>query len=97
MKSDRCRYSGYRFAPEIIRYAVWAYPRFCLSFRDVEELLAERGIAWCGSNDLGSAPLPMSSAPTHLSGEQRGKKRSGVPIYRDYDQNPALIQEFKLE
>ena len=44
MKSDRSRYSGYRFPPETISYAVWAYHRFCLSFRDVEDLLAERGI-----------------------------------------------------
>ena len=44
MKSDRSRYCGYRFPPEIISYAVWAYHRFCLSFRDVEDLLAERGI-----------------------------------------------------
>ena len=44
MKSDRSRYSGYRFPSQIISYAVWAYHRFCLSFRDVEELLAERGI-----------------------------------------------------
>jgi putative transposase len=44
MKSDRSCYSGYRFPPEIISYAVWAYHRFCLSFRDVEDLLAERGI-----------------------------------------------------
>src|SRR5919106_6854287 len=32
------------FPPEIISYAVWAYHRFCLSFRDVEDLLAERRI-----------------------------------------------------
>ena len=44
MKNDRSPYSGYRFPPEIISYAVWAYHRFCLSFRDVEDLLAERGI-----------------------------------------------------
>jgi putative transposase len=44
MKSDRSRYCGYRFPSEIISYAVWAYHRFCLSFRDVEDLLAERGI-----------------------------------------------------
>src|SRR5262245_46888694 len=44
MKSSRSRYSGYCFPPEIISYAVWAYHRFCLSFRDVEDLLAERGI-----------------------------------------------------
>jgi putative transposase len=44
MKIYRSRYSGYRFSPEIISYAVWTYHRFCLSFRDVEDLLAERGI-----------------------------------------------------
>ncbi len=37
-------YSGYRFPPEIIQQAIWLYLRFTLSFRDVEELLAERGI-----------------------------------------------------
>lgn len=30
--------------PEVIRYAVWLYFRFTLGLRDVEELLAERGI-----------------------------------------------------
>ena len=44
MNSARSRYRGHRFAPEIIGYAVWVYHRFCLSFRDVEDLLAERGI-----------------------------------------------------
>jgi len=37
-------YSGYRFPPEIIQQAIWLYLRFALSFRDVEDLLAERGI-----------------------------------------------------
>src|SRR5450631_3900172 len=37
-------YSGYRFPPEIIQQAIWIYVRFTLSFRDVEDLLAERGI-----------------------------------------------------
>ena len=36
-------YHGYRFPPEIISYAVWLYHRFGLSFRDVEDLLAQRG------------------------------------------------------
>jgi len=38
-------YARHRFPPAIIRHAVWLYFRFTLSFRDVEELLAERGIA----------------------------------------------------
>jgi putative transposase len=37
-------YSGYRFPPEVIQQAIWLYLRFSLSFRDVEDLLAERGI-----------------------------------------------------
>jgi len=49
------RYKNHRFPMEIISHAVWLYFRFCLSFRDVEELLLERGIVvtyeairkWC--------------------------------------------------
>src|SRR5215203_7420537 len=37
-------FSGYRLPRDIIQRAVWMYLRFTLSFRDVEELLAERGI-----------------------------------------------------
>src|SRR6266545_2512149 len=37
-------YRGYRFPPEIIAHAVWLYFRFNLSFRDVQDLLAERGL-----------------------------------------------------
>src|SRR3954454_3775869 len=37
-------YSRHRFPPELIRHAVWLYLRFTLSYRDVEELLAERGL-----------------------------------------------------
>jgi hypothetical protein len=38
------RYPGFRFPAEIIGHAVWLYHRFTLSFRDIEDLLAERGI-----------------------------------------------------
>jgi putative transposase len=37
-------YKNHRFPPEIISHAVWLYFRFCLSYRDVEELLFTRGI-----------------------------------------------------
>ena len=48
-------YRGYRFPPEIIARSVWLYHRFTLSFRDIEDLLAERGVTvsyetirqWC--------------------------------------------------
>ena len=55
MTSQPPSYRGYRFPPAIISHAVWLYHRFGLSFRDVEDLLAERGITvtyeairqWC--------------------------------------------------
>ena len=48
-------YRGHRFPVEIISHAVWLYYRFCLSYREVEDLLAERGVTvsyetirqWC--------------------------------------------------
>src|SRR5947199_939428 len=53
--AHRSPYRGYRFPAEIIAHAVWLYFRFHLSFRDVQDLLAERGIVvshetirqWC--------------------------------------------------
>ena len=53
--SVKCLYRGHRFPPEIISHAVWLYHRFTLSVRDVEDLLAERGVTvsyeairlWC--------------------------------------------------
>ena len=43
MKIQTPRYQRHRFPSEINSRAVWLYHRFCLSFREVEELLAERG------------------------------------------------------
>ena len=56
--ADRSPYRGYRFPPEIIAHAVWLYFRFHLSFRDVQDLLGERGIIvshesirqWCAKS-----------------------------------------------
>ena len=55
MKITKSLYKHHRFPPEIIHHAVWLYYRFNLSGRDIEDLLAERGIAvsyesirlWC--------------------------------------------------
>ena len=41
---DLSRIKGFRFPRSVISYAVWAYHRFALSLRDVEDLLAERGV-----------------------------------------------------
>jgi putative transposase len=44
IKNQAPGYQRHRFSAEIISHAVWLYHRFCLNFREVEELLAERGI-----------------------------------------------------
>ena len=44
MISHAVSYHRHRFPAEIISHAVWLYHRFCLSFRDTEDLLAQRGI-----------------------------------------------------
>jgi hypothetical protein len=53
-------YRRHRFPPVVIQHAVWLYLRFTLSYRDVEELLAERGLdlscesvrsCWCSNSD----------------------------------------------
>ena len=63
MTSQPPSYRGYRFPSEIISHAVWLYYRVGLSFRDVEDLLAERGITvtyeairlWCRTFGLNYA------------------------------------------
>jgi hypothetical protein len=55
MPSDLTKYPGYRFPVEVIQHAVWLYHLFSLSLRDIELILAERGIVvshesvrrWC--------------------------------------------------
>jgi putative transposase len=37
-------YRRHRFPPALIQHAIWLYLQFTLSYRDVEELLAERGL-----------------------------------------------------
>src|SRR5712671_6756674 len=72
-------YHRHRFPVEIISHCVWLYFRFALSFRDVEEMLAMRGVAltyetvreWClkfgqTKNRLEKRPMTLSS-PASLS------------------------------
>ncbi len=78
--SDHSRYRGYRFPPEIIAHAVWLYFRFHLSFRDVQDLLAERGIIvshgaitqWCAK-----------FGPTFAQGLHRRRARPGDKWHLD--------------
>jgi transposase-like protein len=60
LPAPRSSFAGFRFPPEVITVAVRWYLRYGLSYRDIEELLAERGIevdpspstAGCGGSRL---------------------------------------------
>ena len=78
--SPAASYHGYRFPPEIISHAVWLYHRFCLSFRDAEDLLAQRGVTvtyetirhWC-----------QSFGPAYARGLRHRRGRLGDTWYLD--------------
>jgi len=73
-------YRRHRFPGELISHAVWLYYRFLLSYRDVEELLAERGIAvsyetirrWC-----------RKFGPAFANGLRRRRPRPGDKWHMD--------------
>ena len=73
-------YKGFRFPSEIISHAVWPYFRFSLSFRDVEELMAQRGIVvtyetvrqWC-----------LKFGQTYANELRRRRPRCGDKWYMD--------------
>jgi transposase-like protein len=70
-------FKRHRLPAEVIRHAVWLYFRFTLSFRDVEEMLAERGI------DI--------SYETILGPEVRLANRAEQPAFRSQANRPGRI------
>ena len=72
--AERSLFRGYRFPPEVIAHAVWLYFRFHLSLRDVQDLLAERGLVvshesirqWCDT-----------FGPTFAAGLRKRRARAG--------------------
>jgi putative transposase len=80
MDSHAPSYHRYRFPPPIISHAVWLYHRFCVSFRDAEDLLAQRGITvsyetirqWC-----------LTFGPEYARTLRRRRSRLGDTWYLD--------------
>ena len=65
--------NGYRFPPVIISHAVWLYHRFCLSFRDADDLLAQRSIRVTLIGRLADALGPLAPQQArHTLSETRG-------------------------
>jgi transposase-like protein len=89
--ADRSLYCGYRFPPEIIARAVWLYFRFHLSFGDVQNLLAERGVVvsheairqWCmkfGATFATGLPTTRASWRQLASGRGGAEEPRQTPL-----------------
>ena len=76
-------FARHQFPSSIIRHAVWLYVQFTLSYRDVEDLLAERGLdvsyetvrRWV----LKFGPLFAANFAADAHGQQRGGISTGWP------------------
>src|ERR1700730_16800811 len=95
-------YRRHRFPPVVIQHAVWLYLRFTLSYRDVEELLAERGLdisyesvrSWVlkfGPGDRsGSAAVPSSTERSLAS--RRNGRPDRMYLWRAVDHEGEVLE-----
>ena len=92
-------YRRHRLPPAIIQRAVWLYLRFTLSYRDVEELLAERGLdisyetVRCWVLKFG----PVCTFPSTLLQEQPRPMRARTPLPRSPRRIVSCRDEFRDE
>jgi transposase-like protein len=84
MSTEPATYPGYRFPAEVIHHALWLYHLFSLSLRDIELILAERGVVvsyksirrWClrfGTEFAGHRQLAGVKA-TRLTDRQQDQR-----------------------
>jgi transposase-like protein len=98
------RYKRHRFPGALISQAVWLYYRFLLSFRDVEELLAERGITvsyetirrWCRTfgqtfADAVRRRRPRRGDKWHVDAVQRTINGRTHWLWRAVDQDAVIL------
>ena len=73
-------FARHQFPPAVIRHAVWLYLRFTLSYRDVEDLLAERGL------DVSYETVPRwvlrfgPCSPENFGVDARGQPLRGISM-----------------
>ena len=80
---SKISYARHHFPPSVIQHTVWLYLRFCRSLRDVEDLLAERGLDLSyetfGARRRSLArSVPVGSAASGLGRMTGGMRMPGV-------------------
>ncbi len=70
IQTGSAAFAGFRFPPEVILFAVRWYLRYGLSYRDLEELLAERGIEVDHVHSANAPPQPARD-PANCAAKER--------------------------
>ncbi len=82
---EKISYDRHRFHSDIIKQAIWLYFRFTMSYRDVEELLAERGI------DVSYVTVRRWVLKFGAEYALRIKKRVALKLLRKLLQNQGIL------
>jgi len=77
---DDVWYKGHRYPAEIIAHCVWLYHRFPLSFREVEELMLQRGVVVSYEPSGSGARSSGRSTPTGCAGAGPGPATNGISM-----------------
>ncbi len=98
-------FKRHRFPLDIIRHSIWLYARFTLSFRDVEEMLAERGLDVRAGGDrrparlahtfrglLGAADVAIGGGYARSLAREQQRGLSPYATARARDQGPLAGQ-----
>ena len=85
-------YKGHRFPADIITHCVWLYFRFALSYRDVEEMMAEHGGVVTGSSAFPADPNGKLTVPRDAQIYHRVRYPSGNSGKRDMAE---AVQQYK--
>jgi transposase-like protein len=71
-------FARHQFPPAIIRHAVWLYVRFTLSYRDIEDLRAERGLDVSYETVRRWVLSSGHCSPENFAVSARGQRRNGI-------------------
>ncbi len=91
MSEHASLYRGHRFPREVIAHAVRLHLRFALSFRAVEELLAERGVQVSYATVRRWGPSSGAGTPTRSGSASRGRAGRGTWMRARHDRVPRRL------
>ena len=92
-------FARHQFPPAIIRHTVWLYLRFTLSYRDVEDLLAERGldVSYESVRRWAVVPVEDSHQPTRRRERKMQRFKSPCSAQKFLSAHAAMYNTFNVQ